>query len=212
MSVLLLGHSFLRRLKDRLLPSARKQNLVWNRHLSRTLLARLNIDHKFSDIYALCEGLNFINDIYQYISIVQDIHPSCILIEIGSNDLSKLHCYNPARCLDLAHDVFMLASALETFTDLIIIHGVLPRFSRIRSTADTFYRNCLLFNNNLKHFCDSGNKIKFVRLRGFYHTAHTEYPFWTTDGIHCNTDIGFDKYKARLRHSLLYHRHLLFST
>ena len=53
-----------------------------------------------------------------------------------------------------------------------------------------------IYNNILKHFCDTETNISYHTHRSFWNVAIDS---WSRDGLHPNTKVGRQKYKRSLR-------------
>ena len=213
MDVILIGHSFVRRFKDHFCRDTRGTGKdISEPELAESLSQRLSIDHHFKRLYTISQGVIFIRDLYQHVQNIDQFvsNPTVIILDIGSNDLAQLHRSTPDRCLKLASELVDMAETLtlHRLIKLVIIHSVVPRFSRINSTIDNFYKNFVSFNKYVQHLCSITDSVQYHKLRGFFHRNRTSShsTWWTSDGIHCNAR-GLDTYKARLRHGLLFNRH-----
>ena len=208
MKVLLVGHSFIRRLKNQVLPAARGRDIT-TQGAGKYFAQKLHLNDRFYSVYTLCERINLVEHLDNLYSQVCQLQPNTVLLDIGSNDLSSFTEVSPASCLKLAAAIFEFAEKLAALPHIyvVIIHSIIPRYSRISATPDIFIKNCQFFNKYIKHFCADSVAIKFSRLQGFFQQLDntTATPSWTNDGIHCNSTIGCRKYLSRLRHSLLYH-------
>ena len=207
MTVVLIGHSFIRRIVKSAFPHIGTDiNTV---SIAQQFAEQLDIDHHFQHVFTLSRSTNLVEHLQDNLLTVTSYCPDTVLIEIGSNDLSHLTSFDPSSCLNLASAVFDFAIELSRTTKSVIIHSIIPRYSRISTTPTIFYKNCTCYNRLLRQFCNTEQTIHFSKLKGFF--AQTDHntsakPSWTLDGIHCNTAAGKRKYKARLRHSLLFYK------
>ena len=215
MNVVLLGHSFIRRARQHLLPYAFDIDIVAP-HLASELAVKLRLERHFPKIFTQCQHLNFIRQLPQTISFIRTITPSVVVLDIGSNDLSQLTCVDPSQCLQLASNLIDFADLIiRTINCIVIIHSVLPRSHRLQSSPQIFAANCDTFNKCLKNFAAAHEKICFNKLRGFFgefnSTAQSftiDINSWSDDGIHCNRNF-MPIYLSRLRHGLLFNKHLI---
>lgn len=215
MNVLLVGHSFIRRLKRNLLPAAGGRDVTAQRaQLAATFASQLEVSQHFESIFTCSENLNLICHLEKCVATVTNTHPQVVMLDIGSNDLAHIKTKKNNICLQLASKITDFAKNLLTLgVRLVIINSVLPRTGRIACTPDVFASNCHAFNNYVKHFTQTETNIKYNKLRGFYGTdnPHQNPPTvntWSTDGIHCNKGNSAKVYARRVRHGLLFFKHV----
>jgi lysophospholipase L1-like esterase len=164
MDVTLLGHSFIRRLRDALLsepqdtPRGRPRRhgdvLPDHRQRAEHLVQQMRLSNHFSAAYTVSEGIIFIRDVVAAAEVVLSTNPAVLIIDIGSNDIARLHSVQPRKMLKLAHQLHDHLSSWQI--PLIVVNAVLPRTHRINGPPEIFRDNSLQFNttglNYDRHF------------------------------------------------------------
>ena len=204
MKLLLLGHSFVRRLKDSVMPEAR--HIEVDRRHAKAFSEKLTLSDHFPETFTICLGVNLIRHLFDKLDDIKVIHPCTVMLEIGSNDLANMSSWDSNHCLYLANMALEFTMKLRAIgAKMVIMNSVIPRYARLCSTPDIFLRNCGTYNHILKNFCDTENGIFFCKLRGFYAPNEpSTRPKWTADGIHCDSTHGQAMYRSRIRHNLIY--------
>ena len=211
MDVLIIGHSFVRRFRDHFCPGSRGSDIT-SPEQAEALAKLLSVDTHYQRIFTKSQGIVVIKDLYEIVNNIHEflLRPTVIIFDIGSNDLAHLAAPSARTCLTLATELVDLAQTLNIhrLVKLVIIHSVVPRFSKIQSSIDVFHQNTNLLNKYLVHLCSSTDCVKYNKLRGFLQRDRLSpnLTWWTSDGIHPNTK-GYSTYKTRLQHGLLYNRH-----
>ena len=202
MNAVIVGHSFVRRLQRDTCPGLHGN--ISCASLGGLLARSLQVDKHYYCVYTYCDHINFISDLNTFTSFIRvnNISPDIVVLDIGSNDLAKLKAFNRNACLNLAGEVFDICQTIlsSTSTKCVVVKSVLPRTARIQSSPQTFSNNLDLYNHCIKQFCDTEPRINYIKTKGFYQHLVTT---WSNDGIHCNKTSA-QRYKIRLRHSLLY--------
>jgi hypothetical protein len=211
MDVVLLGHSFIRRMRDDLSPPMFTKHGLDIGHYSSLKAARfstaLRISNHIRGMYTLSNNVNFINDITHSKRLIIRTSPGIVIIDIGSNDLARIDNVNPVKMLELATKITDIATQLSA--PVVIINCILPRSVRIASNPKTYLENTIHYNTFLKNICDTSDNLVFHKLRGFTHTwvndieRRLEVSEWSSDGIHCNTPASRKKYRDSVRHAIL---------
>ena len=221
MQSVLVGHSFIRRLRDTIFTPASKQRRggrgqdvhhVQDRRAS-TCAKRLGVDKNIDYVYTSSNLINFIDDLHTANSTIDQVRPQIVLIDIGSNDVAQLHTVAPNATLSLANRVFEFAQSLNL--PLVIINAILPRTSNIHSSAEIFRQNAANYNHALATICSSTDTIRYNKMRGFHYyydhndqQQHRPVTHWSTDGIHCDTELSKKQYRNRIRHAILDNIHI----
>lgn len=219
MKVLLVGHSFIRRLRRQFNPSLRCDISTMS-HADRMAAGQfaryLEVDRHFPQIFTYSEHLNLIQDLNSTLQCITSVRPAVVMMQVASNDISRLSKFAPSAILTLASEVVDYANHLLSLgVQLVIINCVLPRTARISSTPEVFLQNANHFNTIVKNLSESNKFIKYQKLRGYFGPPTTfgnppEVSSWSADGIHCNKNQAAEQfYRRRLRHALLLHKHLV---
>ena len=215
MDAVMIGHSFIRRLRDETFPPRvahrripRGQDIHHvQQNKARAFASKLRLDDNIRAIYTASNGINLIKDLHKSESLIFQIRPDMILIDIGSNDLANLTDQDHNSALNFAHQVLEFAESLPAH--LIIINAILPRSESITCSPETFRYNASHYNRIVSTFCATSPHIKFNKMWGFnfHYDNDTEQTrpvsLWSLDGIHCDTQIGRKQYRSRIRHALL---------
>jgi lysophospholipase L1-like esterase len=211
MDVVLLGHSYIRRLRDGLIPplhSHRGQDVgIGSLIRAAQLASNLNISQHIRRVYTFSDGVVRIRDLDGIQTFVDRIRPGIVFIDIGSNDLAHYDVVDAYTMLQLVTQLTDLALSLHA--PKIILSAILPRTGNITCSPDTFRENAELFNTYLMNICDPKSKLVYHKPRGFWNQyldglEHTlEVSDWSSDGIHCNRPDSFQKYKTRTRRAIM---------
>ena len=202
MDAILIGHSFVRRLQKAYLPHSHQN--IDDASQAEAFAHALQVNEHYCGIYTYCHNINVIQDISDLFLFIKLLprRPNIAVIDFGSNDLAQLPSINSQFCLSLASAIFECAQSLTSFNQIetVIIHSVLPRIARIRSSPELFRQNLDSYNHYLKQFCDTESKIHYQKLRGFFASGPST---WSHDGIHFH-EHSMPKYLMRMRHSLIF--------
>ena len=211
MDVVVLGHSFIRRLRDGLIPpkkSKRSHDIpAWNTAAASQLTAAWGMSQHIRHIYTFSDGVTRIRDIDGATHMVERIRPGIVLMDIGSNDLAHVDSVDPSQMLRLATHI--TDTALTLSTHKVIINAILPRTGNITCTPAVFRENASHLNSFLKNICDPKSRLVFHKPRGFWTqcTDAKERPCevseWSSDGIHCDMPDSARRYSARTRRAIL---------
>ena len=208
-NILLVGHSFIRRFKNFMVPQFYNKDIVcgMHDHAAGQFAVNLRIDTHYQKIYTFSHGLTSINQLPWALESIRQTNPIVTVIDIGSNDLANLTTYDPNQCLILATATFNFAESLTQQGISVILHGIIPRRGRIDCSYEVFLDNSTYYNKVLKLLCEDASQIHFHKLRGFHNPMdiHCSSLPWSLDNIHCNSPSGRRKYQAQLRHGLLLH-------
>ena len=104
MDVVVLGHSFVRRLRDGLIPpwpSNRGRDIgIASPNRASLLSRKFNISPHVGRVYTFSDGVVRIGDIARAHGFIGQIVPGILLIDIGSNDLARIDALTPYSCFD----------------------------------------------------------------------------------------------------------------
>ena len=165
-SVLILGHSFVRRmyedLRNRFHPRAN-----WNFDLSDATVSFHGV------------GGRTVKKLKKYdLEAVRRLNPDIIILEIGTNDLSLPHS-DPSRIGSAIHDFVNLL--LESFSVKIVgVCHVIPRCSY--ASHPQFWEKALLLQQYLSVVLDSPNVFCWKHSS----FSNSSKPFYLPDGVHLN--------------------------
>ncbi|RUM44976.1 MAG: hypothetical protein DSY80_03835 [Desulfocapsa sp.] len=213
MNVVLVGHSFVRRLQTGLLPNSRGQNIV-TPYAARHLAIALQVSEHFQCVFTCAQNLNLVHHLPYHLHYIMNIMASIVVLDIGSNDIAHFTDTRHETCLRLATDIVQFAQSLiDSGVKLVLIISILPRTHGITCSPETFISNAQTVNSYIKQLTDPEQRLKFHKLRGFFGTdqALSQPPTvtsWSNDGIHCNKNGSDQLYIKRLRHGLLLHKHI----
>jgi hypothetical protein len=210
MNVTVLGHSFIRRLRDDLIPPHNGRGYDINAH-NPTKAARLahamGVSDHVTGIYTECNNMAFISDLDRSEPLISRTSPGIVLIDMGSNDVAHMERTDPNNILLLATQLTDFASELQV--GVVIINSILPRTARISCSAEIFKANADLFNLFVNNICSTSDTLVYHRIRGFSHTCidgterERKVSEWSTDGIHCTTKESKKQYMRRVRRAIL---------
>lgn len=197
----LLGHSFVRRLDDRI-----SEVGFWDWAEGAKILDLLDSD---IDIYLRGRGGAKLWNIEQFERILVEHKPRAVILDTGSNDL----CNKFPTVEMLALDTFTLAKkwitkfdSLQIVLICLVIHRD-PDIVKFSGSKTTLQYNIDVDNYNrcLKNLCDKDERV--------FYWVHKKMSFpktaISTDGIHPNTVTGLRKYAVSITHASRYCRHLV---
>ena len=209
--VVIAGHSFVRRLRDRYQPPHAHGSDVGIGQSIRAshLCDNLGLDHQVRGVYTFSNNINRIDDLWNVVPFVENIRSNVVVLHAGSNDLAQLHEFNVGHILTLATSLFNIAEHLNNVINIpmVIIQAVLPRTHGINCHPDVFAQMAKEMNKQLSNYCDK-RTIIFNKLRGFscFYENNKEMAkpvsAWSHDGIHCNT-TSMEHYRKRVVHGIL---------
>ena len=220
----LIGHSFVRRMRQGLL--ARPTRVAGKPGVKKLCqppekIARgLDVFPTYDAIHTDSTDIFWIANLPGSIDFINDLSPSVVMIEIGSNDLAHADFFNPGFMLKLATQVVEFAAGISA--QIVIINAILPRTGRITCDHIVFRQNADLYNTIIHNYCDTNPKLLFNRLRGLSQTIvskratkleHCQPPRpvsdWSADGIHCDRPHSKRLYQKRVKFALLETAHKL---
>lgn len=196
-TVLVLGHSFVRRLRDFLVNLSRANGA---RRITSHTWSNLNLDtQNFTVFYHGIGGLT-IQKSYQELYIISELRPDVIFIQLGENDVDKSGA-SP-------HDIF---SQVTQFTSAILslcpntshvfwgqlLHRPVPRISPSK------YSSKIHLVNKLIRAAQSHN-IHYWPHKGLWKVPGD---LFTSDGVHLNPR-GHHKLARSIRGAILRYRAL----
>ena len=165
--VLILGHSFIRRLREYI---RRNADLDANLHILE------GIELKWHGV----GGRTVLKTVQFDLTVVEKFMPDIVILQLGTNDLSHLPAVN-------------VGSAIEDLTrslhDLLNVKCVCVCQTIYRTGTPTFNKNVILLNQYLKVVLEPIPYAMFWSHKGFWR-AKTN--FMAREGIHLN---GLGQYK-----------------
>ena len=220
MDLVIVGHLFIRRLRDNYFPPRpahrhpRGQDISFcHTDKAQQYSHKLGLQHHINSVYTSSNSINLISDLHRSLSLIHHIKPDILLLDIGSNDIANVHKVDPNLMLELAHELFQFA--VSTQVPLVIINAVLPRTSKISSNPDDFRNNASHFNKSIQVYASDTQNVKYNKMRGFsfYYDQHKNerqkpVDHWSTDGIHCDSQ-SIHQYRNRIRHAVLDNIHFI---
>ena len=210
MNVVIVGHSFVRRLRDDLLPPLSRRGFdidPYNPLKAAAFSTKLGIQHHFKGVYTASDGIIFIRDMKYCNSDIVRVSARIVVFDVGSNDLAHVDSVDPNRMLCLATQLTDIGAKLKNA--VVIINCILPRTAGITCQRETFIENADLYNEYLKNICATSDNCVYNKLRGFRYIRSNkvqrrrEVSEWSKDGIHCNTTASMKHYRSRIRQSIM---------
>ena len=215
-SDIVVGHSFIRRLRDHIsppyVPHIRGRDISESHpHVAAVAARSANLAHRVRRIYTSAEGINLISDLWKSESSIVSVRPKIALIHAGSNDFARMHQVNKGQAEAAANVVVAFAKQLvcDYGVEIVIFNSMVPWDSRnMNCDAPTFSANMAYFINILCDVAEHYKHLRFKHLRGFYkqkvNNKDMFLPFstWSHDGIHCNPTY-MAKYLQRLRFAIM---------
>ncbi|XP_033731179.1 uncharacterized protein LOC117320799 [Pecten maximus] len=181
--VLILGHSFVRRLRDDLTGS-------WS---------NLGFDLDSVRVHCVGKGGSRVRDISSMSTSISEIHPKVVLLQIGGNDFDSVdHEDIKDR---LASDLLSIAQWLRAGFGVTHV-GIMQLFYRAktRSIAVSLYNRGVDFvNSNIKLMCDQSEGCFYWRHKGLKTAA---FVCLNKDGVHLSP-AGLRKFKYSVRGAIL---------
>ena len=175
-NVLLVGHSFVRRLHNAYQPGhGQGSDIAPGQTIHAAQLSEaLSVHHYISGVYTHANNVILTQHLDSCKPAEDQIRPAVVVIQAGSNDLAQLSHFDANAVLQTATQIYQFPSSLreEFDTPIIIINAILPWTANISSDTDTFRQLSTEFNKIIKNFCDS-QSIIYNKLRGFANY----YPF-----------------------------------
>jgi hypothetical protein len=210
MDIVVLGHSFVRRLRDGLIPPVPYRHShdihAWNATAAAQLASAWGISDHVRHVYTYSDGIVRIRDVDRAVSTIQRIRPCVVLIDIGSNDLAHVEEVDPPLMLRLATQ--LTDFAIDLAAHKVILNAILPRTGNITCPPAVFRDNAEHFNNFLYNICDPKSKLVFHKPRGFWKThvdgkeRLCEVAEWSSDGIHCTLE-SMRRYSTRTKRAII---------
>ena len=180
-SILLVGHSFVRRLVD---------------YLQDQHVDNFNLCHESYKVNVLASGGLTMPKLWKKISDILIASPDIVYAEISSNDIAVGR--DP---LSLADDVYNFANALLANGIRTVVLGQVffrdSSNSHYATIAD-FNDRVVVYNNRMVEICASSDAIMFWRHRGIWQS------WWRylLDGLHFNSE-GHRKFFNSVRGALV---------
>ena len=176
--VVLIGNSFIRRLRDNYVvpENGRKQDRDVSEsrpHVAQYAAQAADLGHRVTGLYTAANDINLIEHLNKAETTVRNVMPSIVLLHVGSNDLAHVVTVNPMKTLELATLVVDFAEYLhkQLHVECVIINSVVPRNSNNMScSAEVFRANMAHFNAVIENYCVSSRKqgLIYNHLRGFF--------------------------------------------
>ena len=114
--LLLIGHSFIRRLRDFWIdPTGNTRNKDnWKRTPAKELAVKANLSQDCGGIYTFADYFNTIRDLGNVLQFLQnvDVRPDIACIHLGSNDLANLNAEDMMEAQHIARMVYKFAKIL----------------------------------------------------------------------------------------------------
>lgn len=195
MSCMIVGHSFVRRLRRDYGPTRCRSR--WHDVLDEEDALTFSSNLKCREVLS-CGVYT-----YSYINLISDLRATfrptvdLLVIDIGSNDIASARRASQSVMQLLAEYVFQWG--MRSYAKHIIFLGVLPRTHRLQCSVDQFNLNRRWYHEALKQLCAGSNRASMHHIRGFENIDNNiALPVinWSHDGIH---PITMDKYCRRLR-------------
>ena len=175
--VLILGHSFIRRLREHI---GRNTDLDANLHILD------NIELKWHGV----GGRTVLKTVQFDLSVVELFKPDVVILQLGTNDLSHL---SPVHVGSAIEDL------TRTLHDSLNVKCVRVCQTIYRTGAPIFNKNVILLNRYLKVVLEPLPYAFFWAHKGFWR-AKTN--FMARDGVHLNR-LGQYKFYRSLRGAVL---------
>ena len=215
--VVIVGHSFIRRYRDHLIPPAagfpgQGQDITAAMPLvARQAAINAALDRRINGIYTVANQLNLIANLHMADATLNAVQPQIVILNVGSNDLANLTGVNNNHVLTMINSLVAFGEhcRADYATQLVVINSIVPRLSNIACTPSDFTTNMETFNRLASNWCSGVDGLMFNRLRGFYmkHIDNKiEIPLpvheWSYDGIHCDYHT-LERFTQRLRFSIM---------
>ena len=172
MDIVLCGHSFVRRYRDWISPCFPRSDVQpSNKTRAATFATALRLDKHFRYVYTVSDNIVFLRDLINALPSILCLHAQIVVIDIGSNDLSKLTSHCPKTTVFIANEIFSFAN--NVCAPRVVINAVLPRVGNLACSPDTFLLNSRDLNNYLSTLCSVESHIHYNKLKGFHYNLST---------------------------------------
>ena len=195
MACLLIGHSFVRRIRGRYAPFGfrryQEDISLADTHAAQDFAQGIKLSDVFHAGVHTFSSRSFITDI----PVAWRLSCELLVLDIGSNDIAQSKTVNKRAMELLAKFIYDWASLAPA--RCVIFIGVLPRTAGLRGSARQFEQNRLYYNAALTSLCKDSNHMTFAKVRGFEgRDPIASVSSWSDDGIH---PCSMEKYTRRLR-------------
>lgn len=207
---LLVGHSFVRRLKADRTNTLHKD--VMSPPLAAIFARTLQLDSKYSGIYTMSDQLNMVTDLMGRVDSIKELNPSRIVVDIASNNLAAWGKVDLGYSRELAEAVAETAIRLP---GTVVVHAVLPRERNLACTPEAFWENASHYNATMRGLAavPRYTNLHYNKMRGFCYKEGIDgrdvlkrpVSEWSADGIHIDysNTAEKDKWIGRVRNSFL---------
>ena len=186
--VLLLGHSFVRSLKDYLHPSHPFSDLA--PELRTSDMSSLQI-HGISGAF-----ITNPSHISEFLHILSQENFDMLILDIGTNDLAA----GIPPLIVAVEIIKFLEKVLKSQSNLhVMVCSVIPRSSRLNSSESNFKSNIVNYNTYLRNMCSVNSSIHYWKHKGFWADPVS---YWSRDGIHPNSRIGRKRYCTSIKNAI----------
>lgn len=198
MDCLLIGHSFVRRIKDKYAGcNVRNCDITdKNSEIALKFSRELHVAEVYKKTFTFCQ-INTFEQLPRHFSTTCEL----VVFDFGSNDLARLKQYHESFIDELIK--FYLMWLRRCGAKKYLVLGVLPRIGRLKGSPETFEKNRIYYNLKMKEQCKTLSDINFTKIRGFErfdHHLHKPISVWSSDGIH---PTCIRQYKTRLAYAMM---------
>lgn len=201
-SCVIVGHSYVRRLRQSQAPSPFSGRRDITRHdvmAARHFARNLSIAGYFDQIYTFSENINLSGDLTESFRTRSNL----LIMNFGSNDISRLRTVDKIKVQHLAEVHFDWA--MNSGAKMVLFIGVLQRTGRLQGSVACFGENRDIYNNHLRNLCEGKRNAMFGRVRGYETTTDAARKQlsvcdWSSDGIHPDR---WSHYAKRLKYLMM---------
>lgn len=117
-------------------------------------------------VFTKSHSFILVEDLHQAFKYTNSPSPTIVMLNIGSNDLARLHGVNKMAVHDMAQMVF--ADAEQIKCKSAVINSVLPRVKGMSCMPDVFRENVMVYNKEVKSLCTGSDKVCFNRMKASF--------------------------------------------
>lgn len=203
-SALILGHSFVRRLKDEL----EKEYVGEVGMFECNVASHLTVSRSIPLVYLFGSGPLLHGMLIPSI-LIRNLSPQVLILDYGSNELASGVLPEQLICEIVQKARQILAE--YTCIKVIGLLSIVPRAAGFRSVGvneDVFLERAFQVNKALKQICKNMPNIIFTRQKGFYEKEikgkkfKLEVKEWSDDLIHPDRPESRETYENSLRLAL----------
>ena len=195
LTVLIFGHSFIRRLRDDLVDISRAEFSALSTHDSW-----LNLRFNSETVSVVFHGIGglTLSKAYNELEVIAEVNPDVIFIQLGENDVDKRHSRPSEIARQVSHFAASILRLCPKTSHLFwgqLLHRLTPRI------GPQIYSEKI---HQVNRILRSTDNITYWPHKGLWQNPKL---LFTRDGVHLNTR-GHHKLARSIRGAILRHRAL----